>query len=34
MQVIPTRIVFVEKLLPKGAPLHVVVETKPDEGGR
>ena len=31
---IPNRIAFVEKLLPKGKPLHFTVETKPKEGDR
>jgi len=31
---IPNRIAFVEKLLPKGTPLHFAVETKQKDGGR
>jgi hypothetical protein len=31
---IPSRIAFVEKLLPKGTPLHFSVETKQKDGGR
>ena len=31
---IPNRIAFVEKLLPKGKPLHFAVETKRNDGGR